>query len=77
MPLLGVPGIGELLLILVVVVFLFGGKKLPELGGAIGESIKNFKKGVKEDGKKDGLDAQTTPPPQVTAGERKDETPPT
>ena len=77
MPLLGVPGIGELLLILVVVVFLFGGKKLPELGGAIGESIKNFKKGVKDDGKKDaGLETQSTPPPQVTSGEGKDETRP-
>lgn len=29
-------------------VLLFGGKKLPQLGGAIGESIKNFKKGLKE-----------------------------
>jgi len=33
-----------MLLILAVVVLLFGGKKLPELGGAIGETIKNFKK---------------------------------
>lgn len=47
MPLLGLPGLSELLLIFGVVVLLFGGKKLPELGGAIGESIKNFKKGIK------------------------------
>jgi sec-independent protein translocase protein TatA len=32
-----------------VVVLLFGTTKLPKLGGAIGESIKNFKKGVKDD----------------------------
>jgi sec-independent protein translocase protein TatA len=38
----------ELLIIGGVVVLLFGAKKLPQLGGAIGESIKNFKKGVKD-----------------------------
>lgn len=43
------PGFGELILIFAVVFLLFGAKKLPALGGAIGESIKNFKKGVKED----------------------------
>lgn len=48
MPLIGMPGIGELVIIFGVIFLLFGAKKLPELGGAIGESIKNFKKGVKE-----------------------------
>lgn len=55
MPLIALPGITELLLIFGVVVLLFGGKKLPQLGGAIGESIKNFRKGVKDDNKE--LDA--------------------
>lgn len=49
MPLMGIPSLSELLIIFGVIVLLFGGKKLPELGGAIGESIKNFKKGVKDD----------------------------
>jgi sec-independent protein translocase protein TatA len=39
-----------LLLILAIIVFLFGSKKLPQLGGAIGEAIKNFKKGVGDKG---------------------------
>ncbi len=43
------PGWSELLIIAAVVVLLFGTSKLPKLGGAIGESIKNFKKGIKED----------------------------
>lgn len=43
------PGFMELVLIFGVVFLLFGAKKLPALGGAIGESIKNFKKGIKED----------------------------
>lgn len=40
----------ELIVILAIVVLLFGAKKLPMLGGAIGESIKNFKKGIKDPG---------------------------
>lgn len=43
-----IPGGWEWIIILAVVVLLFGGKKLPQLGGAIGESIKNFKKGIKD-----------------------------
>lgn len=41
-------GMGELVLVLVIVVLFFGGKKLPQLGASMGESIKNFKKGLKE-----------------------------
>jgi len=37
---------GELIILLLIVVLLFGSKKLPELGGSIGEAIKNFKKGI-------------------------------
>ncbi len=43
------PGWTELLIIAAVVVLLFGTSKLPKLGGAIGESIKNFKKGIKDE----------------------------
>ncbi len=45
-------GIGEGLILLAIVVLLFGGKKLPELGKSMGQAIKNFKKGVKEDPEK-------------------------
>jgi sec-independent protein translocase protein TatA len=45
---MGMPGIWELVVIGGVIVLLFGAKKLPALGGAIGESIKNFKKGIKD-----------------------------
>lgn len=45
---LGMPGGVEWIIIGGVVLLLFGGSKLPKLGGAIGESIKNFKKGVKD-----------------------------
>lgn len=42
-------GMGELLVVLLIVVLFFGGRKLPQLGQSLGESIKNFKKGLKED----------------------------
>jgi len=43
-------GIGwlEILLILVVVLLLFGAKKLPEVMGSFGKGVKEFKKGVKD-----------------------------
>ena len=39
--------IQELLVILVIAVFLFGSKKLPDLAKGLGEGIKNFKKAIK------------------------------
>ena len=39
-------GMWEIMAIGGVVVLLFGAKKLPALGGAVGESIKNFKRGI-------------------------------
>ena len=46
---MGFLGTTELLIIAGVVVMLFGASKLPKLGGAVGESIKNFKKGIKDE----------------------------
>ena len=37
-------GMQELLLILVIVVLIFGSKKLPEIGGGLGKAIRNFKR---------------------------------
>lgn len=46
---LGVIGPTELILILVVVVVLFGGKKIPELMKGIGQGMKEFKQASKVD----------------------------
>jgi sec-independent protein translocase protein TatA len=48
MLLIGMPGGPELILIFVVVLLLFGGKKIPELMRGIGKGVKEFKKGVSE-----------------------------
>lgn len=42
-------GLPELLIILVVAVLLFGGKKIPELAKGLGEGIRNFKDSLKGD----------------------------
>jgi sec-independent protein translocase protein TatA len=39
---------GEILLILVIFVLLFGAQKLPEVGAALGKAIREFKKNMKE-----------------------------
>jgi sec-independent protein translocase protein TatA len=42
-------GIPELLVILVIVVLIFGTSRIPELGRGLGEGIRNFRKGIKND----------------------------
>jgi len=37
------PGIGELVVILVIIMIFFGVGKLPQIGAALGKGIKNFK----------------------------------
>jgi len=40
-------GTTELIVIFVIILVLFGGKKLPELGRGIGDAIREFKKSLK------------------------------
>jgi len=42
-------GIWELIVILVIVLLLFGARKLPEIGSGIGAGIKNFKNSMKNE----------------------------
>jgi sec-independent protein translocase protein TatA len=46
---MGKIGLTEILLILLVVVLLFGGRKIPELMRGIGQGMKEFKKASKYD----------------------------
>ena len=40
----------KLLMLLLICLLLFGGKRLPEIGGSIGKGIREFKKGMSEIG---------------------------
>ncbi len=42
------PGPFELIIVLVIVLLLFGGKRLKDIGGDLGNAIKGFKKAMKE-----------------------------
>ena len=45
---LGNIGAGEIIIVALVVLLLFGGKKIPELMKGIGKGVKSFKDGLKE-----------------------------
>jgi sec-independent protein translocase protein TatA len=46
--LFGTLGTPELIIILIILVLIFGASKLPQLGGAMGKTIRNFKSEMKE-----------------------------
>ena len=50
----------QLLIVLVIVVLIFGTKKLRNMGGDIGGAVKNFKKSMKDEDDK-GADASNEP----------------
>lgn len=41
-------GMQELLVLLVIVLVIFGAKKLPEIGGGLGKAIRNFRQAASE-----------------------------
>lgn len=63
-------GVTELAIILIIVVVLFGAKRLPEIGKGIGEAIRNFKKSTTEPPEIDVTPEQKKDQPDET-GEKK------
>ena len=55
---MGIPAPTELILILLIVVLVFGGKKIPEIMGGVAQGIKSFKR---------SLDTDDTPPTPANA----------
>jgi sec-independent protein translocase protein TatA len=49
-------GMKELIIILVIVLLLFGTKRLTNIGSDLGNAIKGFKKGMKDDAAPESLD---------------------
>ena len=64
-------GIGPIILILVIVILLFGTKKLRNVGSDLGGAIKNFKKSMKEGSADGDADSDVT---QSKITEKKGET---
>lgn len=48
LPILGLIGMQEILVIALVVLLLFGGKKIPELMRGLGSGVKSFKEGMRD-----------------------------
>ena len=40
-------GFGEILIVVLILILLFGGKKIPELAKGLGQGIRSFKKALK------------------------------
>lgn len=55
---LGNLGFPEIMIILVIILLLFGAKRIPEIAGSMGKGIKEFKKNINEATR----DIDTTPP---------------
>ncbi|MDA3954931.1 MAG: twin-arginine translocase TatA/TatE family subunit [Bacteroidales bacterium] len=56
--LLGMFGPWEIVIIVLVVVLIFGGKKIPELMKGLGQGLKDFKKATKEEEGEDKEDSE-------------------
>lgn len=57
-PLMFSPGPMEIILLGLVVVLLFGGRKIPELMKGLGQGMKEFKKATKEEKKSDDAEQE-------------------
>ncbi len=55
-------GMGELVIILVIVLLVFGAGRLPEVMGSLGKGIQSFKKGMKEPPEIDVTPEKPNPP---------------
>lgn len=74
---LGGLGMGEIILIFLVVLLLFGAKRLPEIGSALGKGIREFKGSVREiEGElKAPLQDPKPVPPKASADQEQEEGP--
>ena len=72
---IGPLGIWELLIILVVVLLIFGPRRLPEMAKGLGQSVREFRKGIRDirndfeegDAKSDAASKSAAPPAQPAA----------
>ncbi len=58
-------GFTEVLILLLILVLFFGARRIPEIGGSIGQGIKEFKRSLKDSG--DPSEEKELPPPAAGA----------
>ena len=60
-PVIGMPGLTEILIILLIVAVIFGAGRLPQIGDGLGRAIRNFKRSVTGDNEVDVTPKQVPP----------------
>ncbi|HZY65587.1 MAG: twin-arginine translocase TatA/TatE family subunit [Actinomycetota bacterium] len=63
---MGVPGPTELIILLVIILLLFGAKRIPELAKGLGSGMREFRKG--SSGDYDEVDEENKKEEELTAG---------
>jgi sec-independent protein translocase protein TatA len=66
-------GAQELIIVLVLALIIFGPRKLPEIGSALGKSLREFKKATSEVKKSISLDDEDEATEKEQTGEKKDQ----
>lgn len=67
------PSATQILIVLLIVILLFGAKKIPELAKGMGSGIKNFKKAMKEDEEEVAKNVEDKTSESVKATQAKEE----
>ena len=62
-------GFPELLIIMVVILLLFGAKRIPEIAGSMGKGIKEFKKNINDATREVTAESTQADSPRLTAAE--------
>ncbi|MBA3467052.1 MAG: twin-arginine translocase TatA/TatE family subunit [Gemmatimonadaceae bacterium] len=62
-------GLPEILIIMVIILLLFGAKRIPEIAGSMGKGIKEFKKNINDATRQVGGDSMPNAEPRLTAAE--------
>jgi sec-independent protein translocase protein TatA len=62
-------GVGELLIIMVVILLLFGAKRIPEIAGSMGKGIREFKRNINDATREVTSETMPGDSPRLTASE--------